>query len=566
MTLLTLLKATTGGGGVAFTVTARHSGNSGTTSAQTRATNSTTPTANSLFLVAWSSEHDAVATAPAFQTPTGGGLTYTQVRTAGDVTTYPWNGDDAFRVGSAVYRADVGGSPSAFVVTVDSFSTTSTAFYGVVCLDITGHDTSTPIVGTPGIAGGSKAAGNAETGTVTLGATPTAGNLIVVVFGAGADSGGGFVSPTAGVGKTFTTVTNQTNSFCQTGVFYRVADGTESTTITCSDLGQQVGNYSAIAIEIKAAAGGGSTVNGAAVGAFGFTGTTSGIPRTSGAAIGSLGFTASAAGIDRARGAALAAFGYTATAVGVDRVLGSAVATFGFTATATGNVGTPAVTGQASVLLGFTATASGIPRTSGVAAAAFGFTGSAAGVDRSLGSATAVFGFTATASGRPRVRGATIAAMGFTATATGVPDVHGAAIAGFGFTATAQGFAGTPPVTGSAVAAFGFTAAADGQPRTSGAAIAVFGFTATTVGRPRKAGASVAVFGFTGTVAGKRRVLGIAQALLGFTALANGQGATVNAQSLATVTDPRGGVATVTTPRTSTTAVTARAISEPNVN
>lgn len=240
---------------MAFTVTARHSGNSGTSSAQTRATNSTTPTANSLFLVCWGSQNDAVPTAPTFQTPTGGGLTYTQVRTAGDSTSYPWDSDDSFRTAAAVYRADVGASPSAFTVTVDSSSGSSTFYYGVVCLDITGHDSTSPIVGTPAIAGGSKSVGDTETGTVTLGATPTAGNLIVVVFASGADSGGGFAVPTAGAGKTFTAVTNQDASFLQTGVFYRVADGSESTTITCSDLGDSVGNYAAIAFEVQAAAG-----------------------------------------------------------------------------------------------------------------------------------------------------------------------------------------------------------------------------------------------------------------------------------------------------------------------
>lgn len=245
---------------MAFTVTARQSGNSLTTSSQTKATGSATPTANSLFLVLWASEHDTVATAPSFQTPTGGSLTYTQVAKAGDTTSYPWNGDDSFRVGGAVYRAPIGGSPSAFAVTVDSFSGTQVAWYAIVCLDITGHDTTTPIVGTPAFSGASKSGGNAETGTVVLGATPTAGNLIVVMFAAGADGGGGFASPTAGAGKTFTTVTNQTTANCQLGVFYRVADGTESTTITCSDLGQAVGNYTAIAFEVAAASGGGSNL------------------------------------------------------------------------------------------------------------------------------------------------------------------------------------------------------------------------------------------------------------------------------------------------------------------
>jgi hypothetical protein len=251
---------------VAFSVTARHVRTTGTSASQTSgASDSVTPTADSLFLVCWTSQNNASATAPSFQTPVGGGLTYTQVRTAGDATSYAWDGDNSFRVASAVYRANIGSSPSAFTVTVDSSPTTATFYYGgPVCLDLTGHDTTSPIVQTA-IAGGTKSQGNTESGTVTFSSAPTPGNLILVVFGSGADGGGGFASPTAGAGKTFTTVRNQTAAYCQTGVFYRVADGSESTTITCSDLGQQVGNYSAIAIEIKAAPGAPVDGSGAAV-------------------------------------------------------------------------------------------------------------------------------------------------------------------------------------------------------------------------------------------------------------------------------------------------------------
>lgn len=239
---------------MAFTVTPRHTGNSGTSSAQTHTSNSTTPTADSLFFAVWGSENDASATAPSFQTPTGGGLTYTQVTVAGVSPSYPWNGDDSFRLGLAAYRAAVGSSPSAFAITVDSSSTTATFFYGEIGFDVTGHDPVTPIVNSA-IAGGTKATGNSETGTVAIGWTPAVGNLVIVCFTSGADGAGGFASPTAGAGKTFTTIINQNSASCQVGAFYRVWDGTESLTVTCSDLGDTVGNYGAIVFEVASGSG-----------------------------------------------------------------------------------------------------------------------------------------------------------------------------------------------------------------------------------------------------------------------------------------------------------------------
>lgn len=136
---------------------------------------------------------------------------------------------------------------------VDAYATTAAGYYSAACLDITGHGSSTPVqVATGGAA--VNPASSTATGTVTLGSAPTAGNLVVVAFFAGADVGGGFASPTAGAGKTFTTVVNQNPpaGYSQLGVFYRVADGAESTTITCTDLGQSVGNYAALAVEIPA--------------------------------------------------------------------------------------------------------------------------------------------------------------------------------------------------------------------------------------------------------------------------------------------------------------------------
>lgn len=241
---------------MAFTVTARHSGNSTTTSAQTLTTSSATPTASSLFLTFFGAENDSHSTAHAFQTPTGGGYTYSSVSAT---TSFDWETTSSFAVALAGYRADVGGSPAAHTVTVDAYSTTNAGFYAASCLDITGHASSTPVRTATGGAAVNPS-GSSASGTVTLSAAPAANNLVVVGFIAGADSGGGFATPTAGASKTFTSILNQNTGFAQLSTWYRICDGTESATITCSDLGDTVGNYAAVAVEIAATATAGGLI------------------------------------------------------------------------------------------------------------------------------------------------------------------------------------------------------------------------------------------------------------------------------------------------------------------
>lgn len=240
-----------------WTVTARHSGNNATTSSQTLTTNSVTPTANSLLLAAFGAQSENHFTQAAAQTPTGGSLTYTVIQTDGQgADLIPWGSATAYNLSGGLYRAPVGSSPSAFAITFDAWSTTNVGFYNGLSCDITGHDAANPVVQSASN-GTVEGEGNAETSTVTLGATPTAGNLIVVFATAGADSGGGFTSPTMGSGKTFTQLHNQSSSFTQGGMWYRIADGGEDTTVTISDLGQAVGHAILMAVEIAVATGGG---------------------------------------------------------------------------------------------------------------------------------------------------------------------------------------------------------------------------------------------------------------------------------------------------------------------
>lgn len=245
---------------MAFTVTARQSAANAGSATASLTTSSATPTANSLFVTAYGCQIDnGAAELPVLTVPTGDALSFTLIDKHGDVTALEWGSGTGFCIGGRVDRAPVGGSPSAFTVTVDGASAPSNGYHSAVCLDITGHNTTTPIVQNARNGARINPESSTASGTVTLSATPTAGNLIVVAFMCGADAAGAVTSPTAGAGKTFTTATALSPAFCTTAVFYRVADGAESTTITTSDLGTTVGNYVAIAFEVAAAPGGSPT-------------------------------------------------------------------------------------------------------------------------------------------------------------------------------------------------------------------------------------------------------------------------------------------------------------------
>jgi hypothetical protein len=205
----------------------------------------------------------------------------------------------------------------------------------------------------------------------------------------------------------------------------------------------------------------------------------------------------------------------------------------------------PAITGQADSSFGFTSTASGevsAPPIEGQASSPFGFTATSNGVGRALGVATTVLGFTATASGEVRttVAGQAVSAFGFTATTVGIPETFGQATSSFGFTASS---AGVDRALGAAVSSFGFTATSAGVDRALGAVLASFGFTAIasgTVGAPPVTGQGSSAFGFTAQASGIDRALGAAVAAFGFTAQAAGVdrslGVTVSAFEFATTT------------------------------
>ena len=217
------------GTGASFTVTMRHVLDQASGNAQTGTTSSTTPTADSLLLAFYGAEADSHATLPTLPAPTGGGLSFTLVNKDGDDAALQWDGSTNFHSGSALYRAQVGASPTAHTLVVDAYATTALGYYCAGAVDVIGHDTTNPVVQEKVNGAGGIGPSDTQTGTVTLDAAPTSGNLLVVGIFAAADSGGAFTAPTAGAGKTMTTHLSQNNGgFVHLGIWSRVCDGTES--------------------------------------------------------------------------------------------------------------------------------------------------------------------------------------------------------------------------------------------------------------------------------------------------------------------------------------------------
>jgi len=232
---------------MAFTITARHSGTSGATAVQTQATNSTTPTANSLLLAFACVERDLHTVVESW-TISGGG-TWTAVAAS---ASFAWNGTPDFNVTSALQSLAVGASPSAHTITADAWSGVEDGYYSVIAADITGHGALLQSK----TGGATEGGGDSESLAVTFDSVLTSGSLVIACFAAGNDVAGAFTAPTIG-GQTMTPLHNLTGNYCHAGMWYREINGAETDRIvTCSDLGQSVGASAAILLEYAAASGG----------------------------------------------------------------------------------------------------------------------------------------------------------------------------------------------------------------------------------------------------------------------------------------------------------------------
>ncbi|MEE9125402.1 MAG: hypothetical protein V3U14_13065, partial [candidate division NC10 bacterium] len=241
---------------MAFTTTARQAGNNAKTSVTTLTTAAATNTADSLLLAFASSTQDDFGAdrAPAISTPTGGGLTWTEVVKAGETEGWSLNGlspdtDQAI----ACHRAVVGGSPSSFAITHDHATAGNSAFMGAATVDITGHDPTTPIIQAKAN-GGTSGGGDSESGTVEFTSALTVGSRVIVYWGPAADVNSTPADPTIG-GQTMTSVMTSDVGYHTYRISYRDITGDETDKIiTCADLGEDVLAFTVIAVEVAAAA------------------------------------------------------------------------------------------------------------------------------------------------------------------------------------------------------------------------------------------------------------------------------------------------------------------------
>lgn len=423
-------------------------------------------------------------------------------------------------------------------------------------------------------------AGLYDTGTAScvpaFPASPAAGDLLLLLVGIG---NGDDTAPTVGSGFLEVPSSSQfggTGSYgTDTGnrgvkAFYKIADGTETGTVTVTNPGSgtttrvtqaQMLRFtkSGAAFNVKATtgtdntSGTGYSVTGAtapipASGDYGIT-LTCWIPDTGTAGTPTLTWDGAATSCTQVNSIASTQGADARLVIYRRSMAGTGGSAPIFATTASANVvgptafilihDGPAVTGQTVSSFGFTATTAGVDRALGAAAAAFGFASTASG-DVTAGAATgqvsAAFGFDSTASGIDRALGQTLAAFGFTAATAGVDRALGQVAASFGFTASTNGIdralglavatfgfeantAGIDRALGVSVSTFGFTATAAGVVGSSpvtGSTVAAFGFTAQTAGIDRALGSTVSAFGFTGTAAGIDRALGVTVASFGF--------------------------------------------------
>lgn len=233
-----------------WTITLLINENTGVSSAGNRTSASFTPPANSLLVAFAVGGRDNQTVARNWQINDSLSGAWTNIAESALTN---WGPNVAYNARYALnvraWRQAIGSSPAARTVTVDA--STNSEFYALIIYAITGHDVASPLA-QAAVANAVQAAVEGDSAlslTLTLGSAPTSGNMVLAMFGAGADGGGGFAVPTG-----YTALANQNLNYCPGAVFYHTS--TTTAAVTCSDLGQTVGNAGGIILEIAAAAGG----------------------------------------------------------------------------------------------------------------------------------------------------------------------------------------------------------------------------------------------------------------------------------------------------------------------
>lgn len=170
-----------------------------------------------------------------------------------DTTTSAYNfaGAANFATAGALFYKDFGVGAASRTVTVDAFATTDTGYYSLVVISVTGHNVGSPFAQARVASGEDEGTtGDAHSGTLTLGSNPTSGNAVIAFFGAGGDATGQATTPSG-----YTNLASQSDQYTHINASYHLA--TTDPAATSSDLGQSVGNWCGVIMEIAAAGGGG---------------------------------------------------------------------------------------------------------------------------------------------------------------------------------------------------------------------------------------------------------------------------------------------------------------------
>ena len=171
-----------------------------------------------------------------------------------ETAAYAFASSSVFHTASVLYYKDFGVGAASRTVTVDAFSGTELGYYSIVIFSVTGHYVTRGLgipassFKQPRVTNGANVnpSSSSVSGTLTLGVAPVSGNAVIPLFGVGGD-----VLCASSTPSGYSVISSQDNVFSHVGAFYHLS--TTTAAATSSDLGETVGNWAGIIMEIVAA-------------------------------------------------------------------------------------------------------------------------------------------------------------------------------------------------------------------------------------------------------------------------------------------------------------------------
>lgn len=406
---------------MAIAATVLASGTS-TTDGTSFTTASISPAADSLLLV-FTSSSISTGTAPTV-TPSGLGLTFTNQAEQG------WGSPTSPVRRLVAFTAQCGGSPGSGAISF-SMSASSTDCAWVV-IEITGHDTTTPVAQAV-TAFSDSTSGN--TGSITLASPANADSRPFSWWGVRDNVN---ATPDSG----WTELADIVGSSPSMGYDAQwKSDGFDTSAGATFDLAQRWGG---IAIEI-AASGGAVPAEGTGAGSFAFAGSSAGSTTHEGSAAGTAAYSGSVAGSTVREGIAAGAFAQADSAAGQAIHKGDSAGAFFFAGSAQGL--TPGLTPAEGTVTGsfaFSSSPIGARESSGTATGSYDQAGTTAGSVTHEGASTGAYGFAGTTEGTLSAEGTTTGSVAWAGTSAGERVPAGTASGADSWTAVALGGAFAP--------------------------------------------------------------------------------------------------------------------------